>query len=126
LAQAQAAVGTARSIRRRACLDINYAKRIGSISKTCLSHTGHGGTGAGRLTESWFRSGALDIIVIDSVAALVPKAEIEGDMGDSLPGLQQDFEPGVKKVEPFDIKSQYHCRLHQSDKDEDRGHVRKS
>jgi len=87
-AQAQAAGGTAAFIDAEHALDVNYAKRIGVNIEDLLISQPDTGEQALEVTESLVRSGALDIIVIDSVAALVPKAEIEGDMGDSLPGLQ--------------------------------------
>lgn len=88
VAQAQAAGGTAAFIDAEHALDIHYAKRIGVNIEDLLISQPDTGEQALEVTESLVRSGALDIIVIDSVAALVPKAEIEGDMGDSLPGLQ--------------------------------------
>jgi len=88
VAQAQAAGGTAAFIDAEHALDVNYAKSIGVNVEDLLISQPDTGEQALEVTESLVRSGALDIIVIDSVAALVPKAEIEGDMGDSLPGLQ--------------------------------------
>lgn len=88
VAQAQAAGGTAAFIDAEHALDIHYAKRIGVNIEDLLISQPDTGEQALEVTEYLVRSGALDIIVIDSVAALVPKAEIEGDMGDSLPGLQ--------------------------------------
>ena len=88
VAQAQAAGGTAAFIDAEHALDVTYAKRIGVNIEDLLISQPDTGEQALEVTESLVRSGALDIIVIDSVAALVPKAEIEGDMGDSLPGLQ--------------------------------------
>src|SRR6202142_1305799 len=88
VAQAQAAGGTAAFIDAEHALDISYAKSIGVNIDDLLVSQPDTGEQALEVTESLVRSGALDIIVIDSVAALVPKAEIEGDMGDSLPGLQ--------------------------------------
>jgi recombination protein RecA len=88
VAQAQAAGGTAAFIDAEHALDIHYAKRIGVNVEDLLISQPDTGEQALEVTEYLVRSGALDVIVIDSVAALVPKAEIEGDMGDSLPGLQ--------------------------------------
>ncbi|OGW28496.1 MAG: recombinase RecA [Nitrospirae bacterium GWC2_42_7] len=88
VAQAQAMGGTAAFIDAEHALDINYAKRIGVNVEDLLVSQPDTGEQALEVAESLVRSGALDIIVIDSVAALVPRAEIEGDMGDSLPGLQ--------------------------------------
>lgn len=88
IAQAQAAGGTAAFIDAEHALDISYARKIGVNVADLLVSQPDTGEQALEVAESLVRSGALDIIVIDSVAALVPKAEIEGDMGDSLPGLQ--------------------------------------
>ncbi len=88
VAQAQASGGTAAFIDAEHALDISYARRIGVNIDDLLVSQPDTGEQALEVTESLVRSGALDVIVIDSVAALVPKAEIEGDMGDSLPGLQ--------------------------------------
>ncbi len=88
VARAQAAGGTAAFIDAEHALDINYAKRLGVQIEDLLVSQPDTGEQALEVAEALVRSGALDIIVIDSVAALVPKAEIEGDMGDSLPGLQ--------------------------------------
>ncbi len=88
IAQAQNAGGAAAFIDAEHALDVNYAKRIGVKIEDLLVSQPDTGEQALEVAEALVRSGALDIIVIDSVAALVPKAEIEGDMGDSLPGLQ--------------------------------------
>ena len=69
-------------------LDPVYAKAIGVNTDDLLVAQPDTGEQALEITEQLVRSAAVDIVVVDSVAALVPKAEIEGDMGDSLPGLQ--------------------------------------
>lgn len=88
IAEAQKMGGIAAFIDAEHALDINYAKRLGVKIEDLLVSQPDTGEQALEVAESLVRSGAVDIIVIDSVAALVPKAEIEGDMGDSLPGLQ--------------------------------------
>ncbi len=88
VAQAQASGGTAAFIDAEHALDTAYAKKIGVRVEDLLVSQPDTGEQALEVAEYLVRSGALDVIVIDSVAALVPKAEIEGDMGDSLPGLQ--------------------------------------
>ncbi|MDA8431518.1 MAG: recombinase RecA [Nitrospiraceae bacterium] len=88
IAQAQATGGAAAFVDAEHALDVSYAKRIGVKVEDLLVSQPDTGEQALEVAEALVRSGALDIIVIDSVAALVPKAEIEGDMGDSLPGLQ--------------------------------------
>lgn len=80
--------GTAAFIDAEHALDPAYAKRIGVDIDNLLISQPDNGEQALEIAETLVRSNAVDIIVIDSVAALVPRAEIEGDMGDSLPGLQ--------------------------------------
>ncbi len=88
VAQAQKAGGTAAFIDAEHALDLSYASKLGVSVNDLLVSQPDTGEQALEVTETLVRSGALDVIVIDSVAALVPRAEIEGEMGDSLPGLQ--------------------------------------
>ncbi|HAK87804.1 MAG: recombinase RecA [Nitrospirae bacterium GWC2_46_6] len=88
IAQAQKMGGTAAFIDAEHALDVNYAARLGVNVEDLLVSQPDTGEQALEVTETLVRSGAVDIVVIDSVAALVPKAEIEGDMGDSHMGLQ--------------------------------------
>ncbi len=88
IAQAQRAGGNAVFIDAEHALDANYAKRIGVDIDGLHVSQPDTGEEALEIAEHLVRSGAVDIIVIDSVAALVPKAEIEGEMGDSHMGLQ--------------------------------------
>ncbi|MFZ3138269.1 MAG: recombinase RecA [Thermodesulfovibrionales bacterium] len=88
IAQAQAGGGTAAFIDAEHALDINYAQKLGVKIEDLLVSQPDTGEQALEVTEVLVRSGAVDVIAIDSVAALVPRAEIEGEMGDSLPGLQ--------------------------------------
>ncbi len=88
IAEAQKTGGNAAFIDAEHALDVGYAEKLGVNIKELLISQPDTGEQALEVTETLVRSGALDIIVIDSVAALVPRAEIEGDMGDSLPGLQ--------------------------------------
>ena len=88
IAEAQKAGGIAAFIDAEHALDINYAKRLGVKAEDLLVSQPYTEEQALEVAEALVRSGAVDIVVIDSVAALVPKAEIEGEMGDSLPGLQ--------------------------------------
>jgi len=88
IAAVQAQGGTAAFIDAEHALDPSYAKRIGVDVENLLLSQPDNGEQALEITETLVRSNAVDIIVIDSVAALVPRAEIEGEMGDSLPGLQ--------------------------------------
>lgn len=88
IAECQKAGGTAAFIDAEHALDPAYAKRIGVDVENLLLSQPDNGEQALEITETLVRSNAVDLIVVDSVAALVPRAEIEGDMGDSLPGLQ--------------------------------------
>ncbi|MCX7913533.1 MAG: recombinase RecA [Thermodesulfovibrionales bacterium] len=88
IAQAQKLGGIAAFIDAEHALDINYAARLGIRLEELLVSQPDTGEQALEITETLVRSGAVDIIVIDSVAALVPRAEIEGEMGDTLPGQQ--------------------------------------
>ncbi|EFV14484.1 recombinase RecA [Segniliparus rugosus] len=88
VANAQAAGGVAAFIDAEHALDPEYAKKLGVNTENLLVSQPDTGEQALEIADMLIRSGALDIIVIDSVAALVPKAEIEGEMGDSHVGLQ--------------------------------------
>ena len=88
IAEVQKAGGTAAFIDAEHALDPGYAKRIGVDVENLLLSQPDNGEQALEITETLVRSNAVDLIVVDSVAALVPRAEIEGEMGDSLPGLQ--------------------------------------
>jgi recombination protein RecA len=88
IAEAQKEGGTAAFIDAEHALDPEYAKRIGVSTEELLISQPDNGEQALEIVETLTRSGGIDIIVIDSVAALTPKAEIEGMMGDSHMGLQ--------------------------------------
>jgi len=88
IAEAQKSGGFAAIIDAEHALDPQYAQALGVDLDNLLVSQPDTGEQALEITETLIRSASLDIIVVDSVAALVPKAEIEGDMGDSLPGLQ--------------------------------------
>jgi len=88
IAEAQKTGGIAAFIDAEHALDPVYAKKLGVDVENLLISQPDTGEQALEIAEALVRSGAIDVIVIDSVAALVPKAEIEGDMGDSHVGLQ--------------------------------------
>ena len=88
IASAQKAGGIAAFIDAEHALDPVYARHLGVDTADLLISQPDNGEQALEITEELVRSGAIDIIVVDSVAALVPKAEIEGEMGDSHVGLQ--------------------------------------
>src|SRR5881398_959640 len=88
IAEAQKAGGTAAFIDAEHALDLTYAEKLGVNTADLLVSQPDTGEQALEITETLVRSGAVDIIVIDSVAALVPRAELEGEMGDAHMGLQ--------------------------------------
>ena len=87
IAEAQKAGGIAAFIDAEHALDITYARALGVKVEDMLVSQPDTGEQALEITEALVRSGAIDVIVVDSVAALVPRAEIEGEMGDSFVGL---------------------------------------
>lgn len=88
IAQVQKAGGTAAFIDAEHALDPSYAKRLGVDTDNLLVSQPDNGEQALEIAETLVRSNAVDLVVVDSVAALVPQAEIDGDMGDSHMGLQ--------------------------------------
>jgi len=80
--------GTCAFVDAEHALDVQYAQNLGVNLQDLLISQPDTGEQALEIVDSLVRSGAVDLVVVDSVAALTPKAEIEGDMGDSLPGLQ--------------------------------------
>ena len=87
-AQAQKAGGTVAFVDAEHALDVSYATKLGVKVSDMLVSQPDTGEQALEITETLVRSGAIDVLIVDSVAALTPKAEIEGDMGDSHMGLQ--------------------------------------
>ncbi|AHI63083.1 recombinase RecA [Burkholderia thailandensis] len=88
VAEMQKLGGTAAFIDAEHALDVQYASKLGVNVPELLISQPDTGEQALEIVDALVRSGSIDMIVIDSVAALVPKAEIEGEMGDALPGLQ--------------------------------------
>ena len=88
VAEAQKSGGTCAFVDAEHALDPSYAKRLGCDVEELLISQPDAGEQALEIADTLVRSGALDVLVIDSVAALVPRAELEGEMGDSQPGLQ--------------------------------------
>ena len=91
IAQAQKKGGTCAFIDAEHALDPGYAKKIGVDIENLLISQPDAGEQALEIADTLVRSGAIDVLVVDSVAALVPKAELEGEMGDSHMGLQARF-----------------------------------
>jgi recombination protein RecA len=88
IAEAQKKGGVVAFVDAEHALDVNYARKLGVNTEDLLISQPDTGEQALEITETLVRSGAIDVLVIDSVAALVPRAEIEGEMGDSHMGLQ--------------------------------------
>jgi recombination protein RecA len=88
IAEMQKLGGTCAFIDAEHALDVTYAQKLGVNLTDLLISQPDTGEQALEITDALVRSGGVDLVVIDSVAALTPRAEIEGDMGDSLPGLQ--------------------------------------
>jgi recombination protein RecA len=88
VAEAQKRGGTCAFVDAEHALDPGYARKLGVDIDNLLISQPDAGEQALEIADTLVRSGAIDVLVIDSVAALVPKAELEGEMGDALPGLQ--------------------------------------
>jgi recombination protein RecA len=88
IAEMQKVGGTCAFIDAEHALDIQYAQKLGVNLQELLISQPDTGEQALEIVDALVRSGSIDLIVVDSVAALTPKAELEGEMGDSLPGLQ--------------------------------------
>ncbi len=107
IANAQKEGGIAAFIDAEHALDPNYAKNLGVNTEELLLSQPDSGEQALEICEILLKSGALDVIVIDSVAALVPRAELEGEMGDSFIGLQARLmSQAMRKITGFINKTQ--------------------
>ena len=125
VANAQKAGGIAAFIDAEHALDPEYAKKLGVDTDALLVSQPDTGEQALEIADMLIRSGAIDVIVIDSVAALVPRAEIEGEMGDSHVGLQARLmSQALRKITGALNHDQDHRDLHQPAPREDRCDVR--
>ena len=125
IANAQKAGGIAAFIDAEHALDPDYAQKLGVDTDALLVSQPDTGEQALEIADMLIRSGALDIIVIDSVAALVPRAEIEGEMGDSHVGLQARLmSQALRKITGALSNSKHDRDLHQPAAREDRRDVR--
>src|SRR5690606_4168643 len=88
VAEGQRRGGTCAFVDAEHALDPSYARKLGVNLDDLLISQPDTGEQALEIADTLVRSGAIDVLVVDSVAALVPRAELEGEMGDSLPGLQ--------------------------------------
>ncbi len=106
IAECQRAGGVAAFIDAEHALDVNYAKNLGVQPDTLLISQPDTGEQALEIVDTLVRSGAVDLIVVDSVAALVPQSEIEGDMGDPQMGMQARLmSQALRKLTPAAHKS---------------------
>ena len=123
--QAQKRGGVAAFIDAEHALDAEYAKKLGVDIDNLLVSQPDSGEQALEIAEMLVRSNAIDVVVIDSVAALVPRAELEGEMGDSHVGLQARLmSQALRKLTAIVAKSKTLPGVHQPDPREDRRHVR--
>src|SRR4029079_1493108 len=88
VAEVQKAGGVAAFIDAEHALDVTYAKKLGVNTDELLISQPDNGEQALEIADTLVRSGAIDMVIVDSVAALVPKAELEGDMGEASVGTQ--------------------------------------
>ena len=117
--------GIAAFIDAEHALDPDYARALGVDIDELLVSQPDTGEQALEITDMLVRSGALDIVVIDSVAALTPRAEIEGEMGDTHVGLQARLmSQALRKLTGQLEQDRHHRDLHQPAPREDRRHVR--
>jgi recombination protein RecA len=121
IAEAQRTGGMAAFIDAEHALDSSYARKLGVDVDNLLVSQPDNGEQALEIAEMLVRSGALDICVIDSVAALVPKAELEGEMGDSHMGLQARLMSQALRKLTGIVKDLH--GVHKSDSREDRSYV---
>ena len=125
IAQAQRHGGNAAFVDAEHALDPIYARNLGVVLDNLLVSQPDHGEQALEITETLIRSGAVDVVVVDSVAALVPRAEIEGEMGDSQVGLQALADvPGAPEADRRGVEIEHLPHLHQSVAREDRRDVR--
>jgi recombination protein RecA len=124
-ANAQRAGGVVAFIDAEHALDPGYAKNVGVNVDELLVSQPDTGEQALEIAETLIRSNGVDVVIIDSVAALVPRAEIEGEMGDSFVGLQARLmSQALRKLTGAINRSNTGPRLHQPAAREDRRHVR--
>ena len=127
IAEAQKAGGMAAFVDAEHALDPGYAKKLGVDVDNLLVSQPDYGEQALEITEALVRSGAIDVLVVDSVAALVPKAELDGEMGDSHMGLQARLmSQALRKLTGTVSQVAHLPDFHQPDSRKDRRHVRQS
>ena len=127
VAEAQKKGGEVAFVDAEHALDPTYARALGVKIEDMLISQPDTGEQALEITEALVRSGAIDVVVVDSVAALVPRAEIEGEMGDSFVGLHARLmSQALRKLTGAIAKTNYRGHLHQPAPGEGGRHVRQS
>ena len=127
VAEAQKAGGVAAYIDAEHAMDADYAGKLGVDIDQLLISQPDSGEQALEIAEALVRSNGVDVIVIDSVAALVPRAELDGEMGDSLPGLAGALDvTGTAQTHGDRGAVKHLLYFHQPDPRKDRRHVRQS
>ena len=125
IAEAQKLGGMAAFVDAEHALDAAYAQKLGVDLDNLLVSQPDNGEQALEIVEVLVRSGGVDVVVVDSVAALVPRAEIEGEMGEAQMGLQARLmSQALRKLTGVVSKSKTCAHLHQPAAREDRRHVR--
>ena len=125
IAEAQKAGGLAAFVDAEHALDPGYAKKLGVDVDNLLVSQPDSGEQALEITEALVRSGAIDVLVVDSVAALVPKAELDGEMGDSPHGpAGAAHVAGAAQAYRHGLEVPHRSHLHQPDPRKDRRDVR--
>ena len=125
IAESQKQGGNAAFIDAEHALDVTYARKLGVKTDELLISQPDNGEQALEISEVLVRSGAVDVLVVDSVAALVPRAEIEGEMGDCPHGpAGAPHVTGAAQAGGSHQQVNDSGHLHQPDPHEDRGHVR--
>ena len=118
IAEAQKKGGVCSFIDAEHALDPTYAKRLGVNIEELLISQPDTGEQALEIADTLVRTGAVSVLVIDSVAALTPRAELEGDMGDSLPGLQARLMSQALRKNSIHCTFELYGHIHQSNKNE--------
>ena len=125
IAEAQKRGGICAFIDAEHALDPIYARKLGVNVDDLLISQPDAGEQALEIADTLVRSGAIDVLVVDSVAALTPRAELEGEMGDQLPGSQARLmSQALRKLTALDLALEHDGDLHQPDPHEDRRDVR--
>ena len=124
MAEAQKAGGICAFVDAEHALDPGYARKLGVDLDELLISQPDSGEQALEIADTLVRSTSVDVVVVDSVAALVPRAELEGEMGDAHVGLQARLSPKPAQTDRNHRQIKLHGDFHQSDQAKNRCHVR--